>query len=499
MARLPDKPRFAAAPSARVYDAIILGPSLGGAFAAALLARRGLRVLWAEHGAPAVSYAHQGFLWPTTALPFPPPRALPPFEDALTELGLTTQVFRLLRPVLPALQLVLPRHRLDLPLDDARRLAECRREFGREGTRVADLVKQLGAAHAASDGFLRSPEALPASGLWARWRVRRAVKAWPALSTPSPLKDTEPAEHLLARATSFLVYQDGPGPLAVQRSLSQLLAGAMRFPGGWAGLYEMVRHRFEELGGTLLPADGAPGAGVQSLTFEGGRPVGLDVRGSEATHRAAFVLSVLDEGALLPLLPEAVRAKASQLQPPAAAHAVLSVHWVLPTSALPQGLGELVLADDAPGVGALLVQVGPARRQDARADESGTRLVTASAIVPAEVETRLVQGQLEHLEEALGRLLPFARGHLLARSAPQLDAPRRVSGVLIHPLWPGAPKTVWGGQGLSPLTAWPALVRAGREVCPGLGFEGELLAALGAAARVQRAAQRKGKAKALGR
>jgi hypothetical protein len=497
MARLPDKPRFAAAPSARVYDAIILGPTLGGAFAAALLARRGLRVLWAEHGAPAVAYAHQGFHWPTTALPFPSPRALPPFEDALTELGLTTQVFRLLRPVVPALQLVLPRHRLDLPLDDARRLAECRREFGRDGTHVADVVKQLGAAHAATDGFLRSPEALPAAGLWARWRLRRALKAWPALTSPSGLKDTEPAEHLLARATSFLIYQEGPGPLAIQRSLSQLLAGPQRFPGGWAGLYEMVRHRFEELGGTLLPAEGASGAAVQSLTFEGGRPVGLDVRGSEATHRAAFVLCVLDEGALLPLLPEEVRAKASLLQPAPAAQAVLAVHWVLPSSALPQGLGELVLADDVQGVGALLVQVGPARRQDARTDEAGARLVTATAIVPPDVEAALVQGHVARLEDALGRLLPFARGHLLARSVPQLDAPRRVPGVLLHPLWPRAPKAAWEGQGLSPLTAWTALLRAGREVCPGLGLEGELLAALGAAARVQRAAQ--GKAKPLGR
>jgi phytoene dehydrogenase-like protein len=494
MARLPDKPRFAAAPSARVYDAIILGPSLGGAFAAALLARRGLRVLWAEHGGPGVAYAHQGFLWPTGFLPLASPRVLPPFEDALTELGLTTQVLRLLRPVVPALQLVLPRHRLDLPLDDARRVAECRREFGRDGARVAEVVKHLGAAHTATDGFLRLPEALPASGFWARWRVRRALRAWPALRAPSPLTDAEPAENLLARASSLLVYQDGAGPLAMQRSLSQLLAGPQRFPGGWAGLHEMVRHRFEELGGTLLPTEGAR---VQSLTFEGGRPVGLDVRGSEATHRAAFVLSVLDEGALLSLLPEDMRAKAAALQPIPATHAVLAVHWVLPASVLPQGLGELVLADDVPGLGALLIQVGPARRQDARVDEAGVRLVTATAVFPPDVEATVVQGHAARLEEALERLLPFARGHLVARSIPQLDAPRRVPGVLLHPLWPPPPKAAWQGQGLPPLTPWPSLLRAGREVCPGLGWEGELLAALGAAARVQRAAQ--GKAKALGR
>src|SRR5450432_3842005 len=272
MARLPDKPRFAAAPSARVYDAIVLGPSLGGAFAAALLARRGLRVLWAEHGGPGASYTHEGFLFPTQALPLPPPRALPPLEDALNELGLTTQLSRVLRPVVPALQLILPLHRLDLPLDDARRLAECNREFGKAGAHIAGVVKQLGAAHVATDGFSRSAEALPPTGFLARWRVRRAVKAWPALLEPSPLSEGEPAEHLLARAVPFLVYQEGYGPLAVRRTLGQLLAGPQRYPGGMPGLHELLRHRFQELGGTLLPLDTVPGSGVQSLSVEGGRP-----------------------------------------------------------------------------------------------------------------------------------------------------------------------------------------------------------------------------------
>jgi phytoene dehydrogenase-like protein len=496
MARPPDKPRFAAAPSARVYDAIVLGPSLGGAFAAALLARRGLRVLWAEHGGPGPSYPHQGFVFPTRAVPLPPPRALPPLEEALTELGLTTQVSRALRPVVPALQLVLPRHRLDLPLDDARRLAECLREFGRGGAHTADVVKGLATAHAATDGFLKSPEALPAAGLLARWRVRRGVKAWPALRDSSPLSDTEPAEHLLAQAVPLLVYQDEAGPLAVLRTLGQLLSGPQRFPGGLPGLQELLRRRFEELGGTLLPQDALPGSGVQGLSVEGGRPVGLDVRASEATHRATFLLSALDDVELLPLVPESLKtSKSSALSPPAATHAVLAVHWVLPASALPQGLGELILGgEDGQGLSAYLVQVGPARRQDGRAEEAGLRLVTLSAVVPPDTDAPAVSAHAARLEGALERLLPFARAQLVARSVPQLDAPRRAPGLLLHPLWLRPEKAAWEALGLTPTTPWPPLLRAGREVCPGLGLEGELLAALGAVARVQRATQ-KGKPK----
>ena len=491
MARQPEKPRFAAAPSSRVYDAIVLGRSLGAAFAAALLARRGLRVLWAEQGGVAVTYPHQGFLWPTRALPLPALRAVPLLEDALTELGLTTQVSRALRPVVPALQLVLPRHRLDLPLDEARRLAECTREFGNAGAHLAEVVKQLAVAHTATDGFFRTKEALPSSGLLARWRLRRALNGWTSLATPSPLSESEPAEHLLSRATAFLVYQEAPGPLAVRRSLGQLLAGPQRFPGGQAGLQDVLRHRFEELGGTLLPADGLPDSGVQALSLEGGQPVGLDVRGSEASHRAAFLLSALDDAELLPLIPTALRTgKAAALHPLSPSHAVLSVHWVLPATALPQGLGEIAVVDDGSAVGACLVQVGPARRVEARSDEPGLRLVTAAAVAPADVETAPVSRHAARIEAALERLLPFAKSQLVARSIPQLDSPQRVPS-LLHPLLPRAAKATWEGVGVPPTTPWPSLVRAGREVCPGLGLEGEVLAALGAVARVQQATQKR--------
>ena len=490
MAERTEKPRLVAAPSARVYDAIVLGGSLGAAVAAALLARRGFRTLWAELDGPRGGYTSQGFLWPRDVLPLPPLRALPLLEDCLTELGLTTQVSRALRPLVPALQLVLPRHRLDLPLDDARRLAECTREFGRHGARVARTVKELISAHAPTDAFLRSPEALPAAGVLAGWRTRRAVRSNPALGNPSPLSDTEPAEHLLARAVPFLVYQDGAGPLAVRRTLGQLLAGPQRFPGGLGGLRDVLAHRFAELGGTLLTPEASPRQSPTVLAIEHGRPVGLDIRGSEASHRAPFLLSALDGAELLALLPPSLRTgKGEGLATPLPARAILAVHWVLPEPVLPRGLGELVLADDGEGPAPILLQVGPARRAEARADEPSLRLVTAAAVAPPDVEPGRIRGPAEELERAMERLLPFARAKVVARSLPQLDAPTPRPGHLLHPLLPRPARAGWDALGMPQDTPWPTLLRAGREVCPGLGLEGELLAALGAVARVQRASQ----------
>jgi hypothetical protein len=394
--------------------------------------------------------------------------------------------------VTPALQLVLPRHRLDLPADETRRLAECTREFGKEGPRIAQAVKELLSAHGATDGFLRSPEALPPSGLLGRWRLRRAVKATPDLAAPSGLSDTEPVEDLLRRAAALVVYQDEPGPLAVRRSLGQLLGGPQRFPGGIGGLRELLGHRFLELGGALLQQDGRPESAVRALTVEGGRPVGLDVRDSEATHRAAFLISTLDGSELMRLLPDALRTSGEDaLRTPEATHAVLSVHWVLPEEALPRGMGELVLADDVGGIGLCLLQIAPARRAEARTDEPSLRLVTASAVVPPGTEVEQARGHAARIEQAMDRHLPFALARALARSIPQLDAPSPRPGLLLHPLFARPARSPWDPLGVEPTTPWPTLLRAGREVCPGLGVEGELLAALGAVARVQRASQRK--------
>ena len=103
-----------------MYDVLVLGAELGGALAAALLAKRGLRVLWAEHAQLAPGYEHDGFLFSSPPYVVPPFRSWPMVESGFTELGLTTGFQRALKPAGPW-QIVLPRHRLDLPTDGPRR------------------------------------------------------------------------------------------------------------------------------------------------------------------------------------------------------------------------------------------------------------------------------------------------------------------------------------------------------------------------------------------
>jgi phytoene dehydrogenase-like protein len=249
---------------------LVLGAELGGALAAALLAKRGLRVLWAEHAQLAPGYEHDGFLFSSPPYVVPPFRLWPMVESCFTELGLTTGFQRALKPAGPW-QIVLPRHRLELPVDAPRRLAELQREFGSGGSRVAETLATLTGMPESSDPFFRFLEDFTPGGWLERLRLRRRAARVEGLTRPSPLSADEPLEALLTGAVPLLVQQEPTGPLAVTRVLAQLMKTPLRLPGGREGLRETLGRRFTELGGTLLPQEGLAGRAVERIDFEGRR------------------------------------------------------------------------------------------------------------------------------------------------------------------------------------------------------------------------------------
>src|SRR5439155_14674863 len=125
---LPDKPL-----QRRVYDVAIIGPDLGGAATAALLAKRGLRVLMAPLSQGVVTRDSEGWLLPAAHPMIPPLRQLSGSIFALDELGLAADLQRQSAGTATgAFQLLGEELRLSLPADGLRRRAEPRRELGDE-------------------------------------------------------------------------------------------------------------------------------------------------------------------------------------------------------------------------------------------------------------------------------------------------------------------------------------------------------------------------------
>ncbi len=494
----------------RLYDVCVVGSQLGGALAGALLARRGYRVLHVDHDGLGTSYEDGGYLLPYAPAVLPSPRILPAAEAALGELGLTTDLLRHLEPCAPDLQILLPRHRVDICHDAPRRVAEIRREWPREADLIEAAFQTLGRLFDATSPFMRSMPPLPPAGFGERRAVSRAIRF--AASAPGAPRDAvggadalreivgHPLGSALGIAQRFLAYLDGARtPLATTRLLGAVLRGSHRLAGGQQALQETIRRKIAESRGETLGGD--EGAAIaERLEIDGSKVVAVRLAGSPNAWVARVFIGATDSPAMRRLLPpsEAGGKLAGLLETVRPTRQLFTMNLVVKRAALPPALGDTVLALRDPGgpdavENAILVQVLPARRDKGKGASElvgDERVLCAAGFVPADARDR-GDGHLSELgrlvREAVADAVPFFERHLLRESVPMLSAPKegRGSRLLPHPLYAVESERALGVTGLAPRSPYKNLLFAGREVVPGLGIEGEFHAGVQAAALAQ--------------
>ena len=147
-------------------------------------------------------------------------------------------VGRALEPSDPDLQLLLPRHRVDVTRDPTVLRAELRREWPEDADKLEAALGALASHYDVAGFFLKAAPPLPPDGLGEKLAVRKALKT--ALSAPNAPSDPVGKrsalhgldDHELVRslrtAARFLTYLDGPiSPMSEVR----LLGGALRSAG----------------------------------------------------------------------------------------------------------------------------------------------------------------------------------------------------------------------------------------------------------------------------
>jgi phytoene dehydrogenase-like protein len=498
MATQPARLQVPSGPSRHVYDVIVLGSHLGGALTAALLAKRKHRVLLIDHDGTGTGYEHGGYVLPYAPSITPSLKAMPAAEEVFTELGLTTTVQRALRPHLPELQLVLPRSRVDLHADPARRRAELAREFGETADGLLSALTATASQHEASDAFFKEQPPLPPDGFFETWGLKKKIGQHPGLETHPRLSNNTPPGALLRGLLPFLIHLDeASSPLALTRPLSQALLSPQRFPGGNDGLRDLLVKRLTELGGDVLTRENSESYVVEEISFDGARFAGVKLVRSDVVYRASCLVAATDSGALRRLITDRKRHRGllEQLDQSSARSILFSVNWVVPTDALPRGMGELLLVESQDvELRPLLVQVHPARTPGGK-EEENLRVVCAGAFVPTNVrdlgEDHL-QVLAQRIDAELDALMPFTQDKRVLRSAPYLDAGGvRGSRLMPHPLYSFEAEAFLGVTGLKQRTPVKNVVLAGREVLPGLGLEGEFLAGMRAARLVQEMLKKK--------
>ncbi len=484
------------------HDVVVLGADLAPLTCAALLAKRGFRVLVLGQGGLTPTYRLADHVLPRRPFVFTA-HGTPVAERILSELGLQQSVRRLTHPVDPAFQLVMPGHRLDVTPDPELLDRELEREFPRVKRPVMDFHDRATQMSKALDGLFERDLVWPPETLWERRQVARATAKLPLVRdapTPDILAEL-PEEHPFrasALAVGAFASDADAWPPATLAS-ARLYANAHRRPAGMerglAALTEMWIERLHAHSGTLRMGERAEAISVSRSGVDG-----VTLAGSGEEISAGFVVAGIDVAALMRILPDRAPFEAlfDRYGEPQIRLYRYTLNAILRRGGLPQAMARDVFrvgdARAAAGIeDALHLQRTPL-------DEKH-ELVTMQALLPSrrvENDRGYLDGSRERLLAVLADLVPFVGDSLVLVDSPHDGRPPLSLGrtsALPLALEPGdrrGPHTmqalhafpVWSHSGLCALpvrTPIRKLLLCNTQVMPALGMEGQLLAGSSAA------------------
>jgi phytoene dehydrogenase-like protein len=495
------------------YDVIVLGRSLGALATAALLARRTFTVLVVGQGArPATYKLGDRTLRRRTFTMLA--GSSPAWRRVVVELAQSQTWKRRGVPLSPMMQVLSPGRRVEIPPDMNLFLREIEREFP-DLRRVADeLYAELAGVNAAADEAFERDAVWPPGTFWERRETARYAAMLPhARAEPdADLLAEFPRGHSFRQivTTSALFATDLsslPPPFAVARLHGAWTRGVTLLPRGEDELEEFLVDRIEAHGGRCLLGERAT-----SLHLKRGVASGVVLDGEDQPLGASFVVTDA-EGERVAVLAggQGIHKRAQREWPritTGTGRFVVSV--VAKTAGIPRPLGPEVFL--LPGL-----RPGPSRGDDARRSLARP-VVHLQRVDAADGETLLVaetllsdRGPLSLLDarkavlDVLASELPFLERHLVvvdsvhdglpvwvyedghrrAVDRLELKGASMSAEPMIRQLEVDPPGYLGlGGEPIRGPVERTLLV--GRSVLPGLGQEGELLAAWGAARLVTR-------------
>ncbi len=472
------------------FEVVVCGSEPAGLIAAALLARRGMRVLVCDLERTPASFVAGGHLLPRDPGLLPQTDA-EPAARVLRELNCVPVVRRRAPVTHPGLQLVWPRGRLNLDATTPRP-DQLERLFPGEGHLVAQALERLRATGKRLDPLLASDLTLPPDGFWERREVARVEGQLPSPATDllAPLPAAHPLRATLGALATLgtsLAPLDA-GNVAQARAVEVGHRGLFRLDGAsiaWRELFvDKLTTALGEVRERLTPVE---------LMFRRGRPFALRMRPRDEM----IGLDHLVWAAPLPELtalcgdqaPRRLRDVAAAIRPACYRYTLVAL---VRRQALPADLGSRVIAvghPEQPAIedNALLLTVGlEGPRQPGLVPLWVDCLVPAAAAA-AEGYLSVVRSRVR---ERLMALAPDLERHLVLLASPHDGLPPELPGaaepepVRTTPMRPAftcdLPRVL--GVGAAPLaTGLKNVLLVGAGTLPGLGVEGDFAAGWGVA------------------
>lgn len=485
------------------YDLIVLGNHLAGLVAAALVARRGKRVLVLPHGPVSGAYhlGQRAFALDTAPILH---MGCPTVQRVFHELGLLHQVRREHEPIDTLSHTVLENHRLDLAPSGGNLAAELEREWPDDAVVGAWELRArwAEATNEVMDELLASDHALVADGFWGRRFLARVSGQLPTRD----VDDLEPLDllHPLRRAAHaiepWLLHLD-PAQLGKAASLrinDLWNKGPRDLPNGDRRIREVLLQRIALHSGEIKRE-----LRVAEFQARRGRITGVSLLGKRDHYGCDHVIVATDPKELLdgPFTPEQLPtpllATLDAIEP--VAHRFV-MHAEIEERGLSPAFDRLAIcvpphdetsrAAQSHGIGHTFVRVEPGTGES-------TRTLSITRIVGTD---RGTQGLREEILADLDRwgVLPFARPYLSLVHSPHDD--REASDQAMQSLSDLGPGSAMHlpmaslyrirgepslGVGVLPHSSGIRnLYFASRLTLPGLGVEGEFAAGITAAGMV---------------
>jgi phytoene dehydrogenase-like protein len=484
------------------YDVVVCGGGMTGLVTAALLGRRGFRVLLVASEADRPTFEAAGHVL-SRGPALLPPVAAPPVARVLQDLNCVQIVKRRAPPLAPPFQVVMPHHRFDIGADAESLGRELGREFGGERVAIEAALARVAATSVLLDPLLATEITLPPDGFWERREVGRVESLLPKRGTDllAPLPAEHPMRAVVAppAALTGAVAPDeisrGRGIVGQARAFDLSRQGLCQFEGGYGALYALFREKLGTFSGEwrekVVPVE---------VVMRRGRAAGVRIHPRDETIGCEHLVWAGSAAALHAICAEKPPRRAPNGGPGLHVEGYRYTLALLVTpEALPEGMGQRVFLIGDPSrplieENALVVTVGqPAPREPDHVPVWVECVVPATPVDAGPGYLRALRGRIV---ERLETLLPFFRQHLVVVASPHDGlppelpmpsggkAPRPAAPI---PALPLAPVYAAEGDSTFDVAALPHatgiknLYLAGLENLPGLGFEGELVSAWGIA------------------
>jgi hypothetical protein len=474
-------------------------------FCAAVLARRGFRVLVVGHGYLPAGYPLGDYRLPRFPHTFVGART-PIADRFFSELGLKQRFRRLATPLDPAFQLALPGHRLDVFRDDTRYQREIEREFFKVKRSVDEFHRNVVRISSEFDRVVERDLVWPPETFLERREFSRsgAQQLLDRLEKGPKLLAEFPEEHPFRLAAGLPAYfssridPDQLNALGFVRLHANWHAGAVGLEKSAETLHELLGDKIAANSGAVRMEDR-----VDTIMENRGGVCGvrLDTTGEEIGCR--HVVAGIELPSLLGAISERAKFEElfEQIGEPGLSHYRYTLNIVMLKKGLPAGMGRdvfYVRSADRPNTGENVLHV-----QSSSIDEK-QQLLCVEALLPRreiEDEGGYLDTIRERLLDALAELVPFLEDHLLLVDSPHDGLPPRfvrAKPARLPRRYRRGPETmpavyaypVTSGLGLCALPVRSPIDRlllCSSQVVPGLGKEGSLLAAWSAARIISRA------------